>query len=207
MRSERAAALLEALVRDDPETPEYRYRLAEGYLRFGQAREAKGDDAGAANDWKRAVAFRLAIPGLNGEFMFFHGCCHALLTGWPAGWHGNVRRRRASSEADKAMALLRKAVGMGYRTVDIFRTESALDPAPQPRRLPAPDDGPGLPGRSVRRSTREPPWPSARRLPTAPVGGPIATDGCQAYGNDHDLTQVATEAILFRPKRSGALQH
>jgi hypothetical protein len=34
----------------------------------------------------------------------------------------------ASSEADAAMALLHKAVGMAYRSVDAYRTEDALDP-------------------------------------------------------------------------------
>ena len=34
----------------------------------------------------------------------------------------------AASEADAAMALLRKAAGMGYRGADAYRTEDALDP-------------------------------------------------------------------------------
>ncbi len=35
------------------------------------------------------------------------------------------------AEADQAMALLRKAVGMGYRDAGAFRTDSALDPLRQ----------------------------------------------------------------------------
>jgi hypothetical protein len=34
----------------------------------------------------------------------------------------------AVSEADAVMALLHKAVGLGYRSPDAFRTEDALDP-------------------------------------------------------------------------------
>ena len=35
------------------------------------------------------------------------------------------------NEADQAMALLRKAVGMGYRDAVAVRTDSALDPLRQ----------------------------------------------------------------------------
>jgi hypothetical protein len=36
--------------------------------------------------------------------------------------------RRGASEADAAVALLQKAVGLGYRGADAFGTEDALDP-------------------------------------------------------------------------------
>jgi tetratricopeptide (TPR) repeat protein len=126
-RSERAVLLLEALAREARANAEYRWRLAEGYLRFGQAREAKGDHAGAREDWWRAVALLQTIPGLDDEYTFFHGCCHASLAG-PAGQVGTGSSDAlTSSEADRAMDLLKKAAGMGYRSVATFRNESALD--------------------------------------------------------------------------------
>jgi hypothetical protein len=39
-----------------------------------------------------------------------------------------VSAAEAVTEADAAMALLRKAVAMGYRSLDTYRTEDALDP-------------------------------------------------------------------------------
>jgi hypothetical protein len=121
-------ALLERLAREHPETPQYRSQLAEGYLRFGQAREAKSDHAGTANDWTRAAALLQAIPKLDGENTFFHGCCHSALTGLAGRDGAGMSAAEASSEAVQAMALLKKAAGMGYRNVDTYRTESALDP-------------------------------------------------------------------------------
>ena len=128
IRSERATAILETLASADPDSPAYRWRLAEGYLRFGQARRAKGDHAGAASDWKRAIALLQAIPGLNGEYTFFHACCHAALAGLAGEDGAGISAAEASSQADMAMALLRKAAGLGYRNADDFRTETALDP-------------------------------------------------------------------------------
>ena len=128
VRSERAVSLLETLSREDPETTRYRWMLAEGYLRFGHAREAAGDHAGAGNAWRRADALLQAIPNLDGENTFFHGCCHAKLAGLASHDGAGISADEASSHAETAMALLTKAVGMGYRDADAFRNESALDP-------------------------------------------------------------------------------
>ncbi len=124
-KSERAVSLLETLAREEPATLEYRWMLAKGYLRFGQAREARGDHAGAATDWKRAVALLQAIPSLDVECTFAYACCHAKLAG--LGIPG-MSADEASSHAETAINLLKKAVRMGFRSVDHFRTETALDP-------------------------------------------------------------------------------
>ena len=54
--------------------------------------------------------------------------CHAGLTGL-AGRPGlRASAAEGADQAEKAMALLRQAVRMGYRNPDAYRTESALDP-------------------------------------------------------------------------------
>ena len=45
-----------------------------------------------------------------------------------AGLAGRDGSDVSSAEADVAMAMLREALGMGYRNLDAFRTEDALDP-------------------------------------------------------------------------------
>ena len=127
-RSERAVALLETLARDDPMTTGHRELLAEGYLRFGQVREAEGDQAGAAADWSRAIALFQAIPGLSGEFTFVHGCCHASLVRLAGKVGSGISISEGGTEAAKAMALLLQAVAMGYRDPLTYRNETALDP-------------------------------------------------------------------------------
>ncbi len=47
---------------------------------------------------------------------------------WPEATGSDVPAAEAKTQADHAMALLRKAVDTGYRNAPDFRTESALDP-------------------------------------------------------------------------------
>ena len=94
----------------------------------------------------------LKTGSLSSELTFFRACSHAGLAG-VAGRPGSAASTaEATNQAETAMALLRQAVLMGYRNPDAYRAESALDPVPRPGRLPPADDGPGFPGRPVRRS-------------------------------------------------------
>ena len=127
-RCERAVALRDVLVSDHPNIPRYRKELAETLLRFGQVRQAERDLAGASADWRRASALFQAVPGLDSENVFFHAGCHALLSSL-AGLPGSkVSSGEGRSEADQAMALLKDAAAMGYRNLDYYRIESALNP-------------------------------------------------------------------------------
>ena len=79
-------------------------------------------------DIRRAVALYDALAPADGEQMFVAACSHGALAGL-AGHDGTgVSAAEAISEADAAMALLKKAVNTGYRSADTFRTEDALDP-------------------------------------------------------------------------------
>ena len=52
----------------------------------------------------------------------------AALAGLAGREGSDVSAAEAASEAETAMALLHKAIAMGYRSLDAFRTEDALDP-------------------------------------------------------------------------------
>ena len=73
-----------------------------------------------------AIWDRLATR--SGEHWFETACCHAVQSTLAGGDGTGVPLGDAPIEADKAMSLLKKAVGMGYRESSSFRTESALDP-------------------------------------------------------------------------------
>jgi serine/threonine-protein kinase len=122
---ERAVAIRENLVREDPKTTLYRSGLAENYLNHGLALRALGDPAGAAADARRAVALFDALPSRSGEQWFQFASSRAALSGLAG---SRVSAAEAVTEADTAMTLLHKAVGMGYRNPAAYRTEDALDP-------------------------------------------------------------------------------
>jgi tetratricopeptide (TPR) repeat protein len=130
---ERAVSVREALVKEYPESPDYRGGLAENYLNRGLTRRALGDLAGAAADVRRAVALFDALPSRSAdeweyEKRFTFACAHAALAGLAGQAGSGVSAREAASEADAAIPLLHKAVALGCRNADIFRTADALDP-------------------------------------------------------------------------------
>jgi eukaryotic-like serine/threonine-protein kinase len=128
VRCEQAVALRDVLVTDHPNHTQYRIELAESLLRFGQVRRSERDFTGAVADWRRAVALFETVPGTYGELVFIHACCHASLSTL-AGLPGTgLSAGEKDTEADRAMALLRQAAGMGFRAPYAYRTETALDP-------------------------------------------------------------------------------
>ncbi len=127
-RCEDAVAMREALVKADPKIPQYRKNLGESLLRLGQARQATGDLVGAAADWTRADGLFKTVSVLDGEYTFYWGGCQASLSTL-AGLPGTgVGRGEKDARSRQAMALLRKAAGMGYRSPLVFLTETALEP-------------------------------------------------------------------------------
>jgi tetratricopeptide (TPR) repeat protein len=126
---DRAVKVREALVKEDPKTSGYRSGLAENCLNRGLARRALGDPAGAAADLRRAVALYGALPPpRSGTDLFLSACAHAALAGLARQAGAGVSTAVGSSEAESAMALLHRAVSLGYRTFDTYRIEDALDP-------------------------------------------------------------------------------
>jgi hypothetical protein len=124
----RAVTVREALVKEDPLTTVYRGGLAETYLNRGLARRALGDLAGAAADLRRALALYDGLESRTGEQGFLFACSHAALAGLAGQAGSRLSAAEGNEEADRAMALVKMAVAMGYSNADAYRTEDALDP-------------------------------------------------------------------------------
>jgi tetratricopeptide (TPR) repeat protein len=120
---ERAVAVLEA-----PMEPGKSSDLAESCLNRGLARRAVGDPAGAAADVRRATALYDPLPWRTGKEWFLSACAHAALAGLAGQAGAGVSAAEGTEEAARAMALLHKAVAIGYRSPGAYRNEDALDP-------------------------------------------------------------------------------
>jgi serine/threonine protein kinase len=123
--AERAVAAREVLVREDARTTSFHAGLAENYLNRGLARRAMGDPAGAAADFRLALELYNGLSPRSGEHWFLCACSHAALAGLVG---SGMSAGEALSEADAAVKLLHKAFGVGYRNLDAYRNEDALDP-------------------------------------------------------------------------------
>ena len=106
----------------------YRSNLASTYFRRGLARGDLSEYAGAAADARRAVALAEGLPSGRGQDWFETACAHAALAGLAGRDGSGVSAAEAVTEAQAAVALLRRAVAMGYRSPAGFRTEDALGP-------------------------------------------------------------------------------
>src|SRR5271156_2933496 len=84
--------------------------------------------AGAADAWKRACAHFDGTKSLNPELTFIRACCHAGLAGLAGRPGSGASAAEGADQSEKAMAVLRQAVTTGYRNLNAYRTESALDP-------------------------------------------------------------------------------
>jgi eukaryotic-like serine/threonine-protein kinase len=125
---DRAIAIREALVKEVPKVPLYRSHLAYSFRRRGLARGDLGDPAGAAADARRAAALWEGLSSRMDAEWFETACCHAALAGLAGREGSGVSAAEAVTEADTAIVLIRKAIEMGYRAVNVYRTEDALDP-------------------------------------------------------------------------------
>jgi eukaryotic-like serine/threonine-protein kinase len=122
-----AIAMRDAVVREFPEVLGYRVRIGECWLRFGQVRADAGESKGAVTAWRRAIASYEALSQRVGELAMFEAGCHAMLSR-AAGMSGSgVSAPEGHSEAEKAMAILRQMVDLGYHDPQLT-TESSLEP-------------------------------------------------------------------------------
>ena len=86
-----------------------------------------GDLAGAAADTRSSLAIWDRLPTRSGEHWYETACCHATLAALAGRERSDVPADEAEAEAVQAMALLKKAVRMGFRGIARYRTETALD--------------------------------------------------------------------------------
>ena len=124
VRYQRAVAQCELLLSVMPAAQASRLALAKALLRLGHA---ETDVAGAAADWKRAVALLEAVSAPTGEVVFINAACHASISSLAGRAGTPVSASERDVEIDTAMALLRQAAGMGYRNPENYRDENALD--------------------------------------------------------------------------------
>ena len=123
----RAFTLIEQLIKENPAEKDYPPNRVRSLVGRGRARRALGDPAGAAADVRLALRLSEGLRLPEGYAAFRIACSHAALAGL-AGQEGTgVSAAEGKANADQAMALLRKAVD-GYRRIDVYRTEGALDP-------------------------------------------------------------------------------
>jgi serine/threonine-protein kinase len=125
---DRAIELFEQLVRDNPEVTDHSSLLARSLRGRGLARRELADVAGAAADTRRALGIWDSLASRSGLDWYYTACCHAALGGLAGRDGSSVSVAEAVTEADAAIALLRKAIAMDYRAVSAYRTEDALDP-------------------------------------------------------------------------------
>jgi tetratricopeptide (TPR) repeat protein len=124
---DRAIAFREGRFQEHPAYASFTQGLAESLLRSGHARAAAGDLAGAAADWRRAAALYAAHPP-GGEPAILRACCHGALAELAGQSGGGVSPAETRSQADEAMAVLRRAIDEGYRDFGLIRVEPGLDP-------------------------------------------------------------------------------
>ena len=87
-----------------------------------------GDLAVAADAWKRACAHFDGTGSLDSEQTFLRACGHAGLAGLAGRPGSGASAAEGTDQVETAMAVLRQAVAMGYRSSRVYRAESALDP-------------------------------------------------------------------------------
>jgi tetratricopeptide (TPR) repeat protein len=122
-----AIAEIEELVRDQYAITENRSMLAWALRVLGQTRLADADAAGASSAFRRALSLNDGLPARSGEIWFETACCHSAISTLAGRAGSGIPTANKAAEADQALALLRKAVDLGYRA-ETFRTEPALDP-------------------------------------------------------------------------------
>jgi hypothetical protein len=69
-----------------------------------------------------------SYPPAGGESALFEACCHAALSGIAGTPGSGLSNAEGMAEADKAMAILRRAIADGYRDRELMRVEPGLDP-------------------------------------------------------------------------------
>jgi eukaryotic-like serine/threonine-protein kinase len=125
---DRALAIGEPLARANPRNIWYQSGPAFSLRARGRARLDLADLAGAAADMRRSLAIWENLPRRNALHWFETACCSATLSGLAGRKDSGVPAGDAPAHAEQAMAMLRKAIGMGFRDTHTYRTETALDP-------------------------------------------------------------------------------
>jgi serine/threonine protein kinase len=128
---DRAISIPEELVRADPVTANYGSGLVESLIRSGQLKQSSGDPAGAATDWRQAVALCEKSAARSADHDTLEAACHALLSGVAGRSGSKVPEADGRREAARAMGMLRRAIEGGFRDADLLRTDAMWGPLRQ----------------------------------------------------------------------------
>ena len=154
---ERAIALMEPQVQQNPTDTSRRFVLACAIRRRGLALGDLGDPAGAAADARRALGLFDGLPPRSVEELFETACCHAALAGL-AGRPGRAcRARRGKPRPIRRSTSSAGRLAWASATCAAFRDRGGPGPAPRPRGLSAHDDGSRDAGRAILEGRPYPP--------------------------------------------------
>ena len=101
--------------------------------------------------WRQAVATDERTRSSDGETLYYLAGCHSRLGGIAGTAGSGLSAAEGTTELDRAMGMLRRAVAGGYHNVDWMKRDPDLDPL-RAARLPGADGRSFVPVRSVRES-------------------------------------------------------
>ena len=142
-----AITIGESLAQKNPKHRSYQNGLGSSFRGRGLARLDQGDIAGGTADIRHALQIWDKLPTRPGEIWFETACCHATLAACAGRAGSGIPASEASAEADKAIALLNKAIGSLYRNFSRYNSETTLD---------------GLRGRADFQHIMQSTWPSRK---------------------------------------------
>jgi tetratricopeptide (TPR) repeat protein len=123
---ERAITLLKRQVEQEPTNRWSRRSLAYAIRRRGLALSGLGDTAGAAAEARRGLGLLEEMAPQSVEDFFEMACCHAALAGLDEAGGSNESHGQGQTQANQAIDLVRRAIGLGFRNLAAIRAEAAL---------------------------------------------------------------------------------
>ena len=126
--SEKARSLRESLIRANPSVTEYRSDLAVTLGIIGNLKRAAGQYSEAAASFRKAIVLLEGLPSRTPEDHYNAACYHASLAGVADQIRAGITSAEARTEAEHAMADLRRAVTSGFRMLSLIAIDHDLDP-------------------------------------------------------------------------------
>jgi serine/threonine-protein kinase len=126
--AERSLVLREALLEGNPGSGQLRRERATSLVRVGLFRHAVGRRDEGLAEVRRALGLYEAIPDPPADQPFHLACYYAQLSRLAAGPDAVLPAAEGRAAADRALALLRRAVAAGQASPGSLRTDDDLDP-------------------------------------------------------------------------------
>jgi hypothetical protein len=102
-------------VKGNPSLSDDQIDVAFSHTGLGRARRQTGDRAAAVSNLRRAIVLREGLATLSPEARYDLARSHALLAGLATEAGSGLSPAEGTAEADRAMAVLMRAVGEGFR--------------------------------------------------------------------------------------------